>query len=129
MSKKETPMTLWYWNKIGGQLIEEFMAVSKSPRSERRLIDGVIIIGENKERLRVGSKLSLEGKDVIVIQAKNSRLGMSLMGQTLFSRELVLLLKPKSVLSVALCNKNDEVLSQLLEAHEGCRVVVCPEEL
>ncbi len=54
---------------------------------------------------------------------------MYLMGQTLFSRELVLKLKPKSVLSVALCSKNDEVLGPMLEKHEGCKVVVCPKEV
>ena len=27
MSKHETPMTRWYWQQIGGTLVEEFVAV------------------------------------------------------------------------------------------------------
>lgn len=129
MSKRETPMVLWYWDELEGQLIEEFMATKKSEGSGIKLLDGLVILNKKKERLPVSSRPSIEGEDVVVIQAKNSRLGMYLMGQTLFSRELVLKFKPKSVLSVALCSKNDEVLGPMLEKHEGCKVVVCPKEV
>jgi len=30
MSKHETPMTRWYWQQVGGTLIEEFRAVRGS---------------------------------------------------------------------------------------------------
>jgi hypothetical protein len=49
------------------------------------------------------------------------------MGQTLFSRELVRQLNPKSVHSVALVSKSDEKLEPLLKDY-GCEVVVCPPE-
>jgi hypothetical protein len=127
MSKHETPMTLWYWEKVGGILIEEFMVVPKSSGACRRLVDGIIIKSTKKERMPIGSRPSLEGKDVIVIQAKNAKLGMNLMGQTLFSRELVMKFKPRSVISIALCSQNDEVLGPMLEAHDGCKVVICPK--
>jgi ribosomal protein L14 len=127
MSKHETPMILWYWQKVGGILIEEFMVVPRTSGSSRRLVDGVIIKSKKNERMPIGSRPSLEGKDVIVIQAKNAKLGMNLMGQTLFSRELVMKFKPRSVISIALCSQNDEVLGSLLEAHDGCKVVVCPQ--
>jgi hypothetical protein len=44
MSRRETHMTLWYWQQVGGTLIEEFMLV---PRAEagRRLVDAVINLG------------------------------------------------------------------------------------
>jgi hypothetical protein len=129
MSKKETPMTLWYWNELGGQLVEEFMMVKKSEGSARRLLDGLVILNKNKERLPVGYKPSIEGEDIVVIQAKNSRLGMNLMGQTLFSKELMLRFKPRSVISVALCSKYDKVLGPILENHASCKVVVCPKEV
>ena len=29
MSKHETPMTRWFWQQVGGTLIEEFCAVRK----------------------------------------------------------------------------------------------------
>jgi hypothetical protein len=30
MSKHETPMTRWYWQQVGGTLIEEFVAAQGS---------------------------------------------------------------------------------------------------
>lgn len=129
MSKRETPMTLWYWQQTGGTLIEEFLVVSRSPTNGPRLLDGLIILGEETVRLPIGSKPSLQGKDVVIVQAKNSRLGMYLMGQTLFSLELVKRHSPRSILSVALCAKDDALLRPLLESHQGCKVVVCPEDV
>jgi hypothetical protein len=35
MSKRETPMALWYWEQIGGTLVEEFPAVP--PKGDRRI--------------------------------------------------------------------------------------------
>lgn len=119
-------MTIWYWEQVGGTLIEEFLVVKAGDGHGNRALDGLIVLGGPKERLPPGSTLDIEGKDVLVIQTKSSRLGMSLMGQTLFSAELVKRLRPKSVQSVALCRKTDDVLQPLLEAHEGCKVVVCP---
>jgi hypothetical protein len=130
MSLRETPMTIWYLEQVGGMLIEEFMVVSGKEGQGRRLLDAIIILAEKKERLPVGTKVSLEGKDVIVVQTKNSRLGMYLMGQTLFSAQLVKkLFNPKRVQSVALCSKSDQILKPMLEAHKGCKVVVCPAEV
>ncbi len=123
-------MTLWYWEQVGGMLIEEFMAVPKAKGQARRLLDGVIVLGEPKQRMPVSSRVSLEGKDVIVIQTKNSRLGMYLMGQTLFSTQLIQqFFKPRSVQAVALCSKSDAVLQPMLEANADCKVVVCPPEV
>ena len=126
MSLNETPMTLWYWEQIGGTLIEEFLVVPAANGQGRRVLDAVIILGGPKKRLDPGSKANLEGEDVVVVQTKNTRLGMSLMGQTLFSAELVKPFKPRSIRSVALCREADLVLQPLLEAYSGCEVVVCP---
>lgn len=123
MSKHETPITRWYWGKIGGLLIEEFPVVKASPGQGPRYLDGLIVLGEPTART-TSRDFDLKGRDVIVIQTKASRLGMYLMGQCLFSRDLVLKLGAKSVRSVALCTKDDVVLRPLLEAHEGCEVVV-----
>lgn len=61
------------------------------------------------------------------MQTKASRLGMYLMGQTLFSGELLRRRYPAALIeSVALCSKDDAVLRPLLEVHTGCRVVVAP---
>ena len=123
MSKLESPITRWYWEKIGGLLIEEFPVVKASPSQGPRYLDGLILLGEPTSRT-TSQNFDLKGRDVIVIQTKASRLGMYLMGQCLFSRDLVLKLGARSVRSVALCTKDDAVLRPLLEAHEGCEVVV-----
>ncbi|WP_293004617.1 hypothetical protein [Nitrosomonas sp.] len=129
MSRRETPMTVWYWEQIGGILIEEFLVIPKRDGQGRRLIDAVIIRGQENARMPVSSRVSLEGKDVVVVQTKNSRLGMYLMGQTLFSAQLVRQhFNPRSVLSVALCSQTDRILQPMLEAYEDCKVVVCPIE-
>jgi hypothetical protein len=46
MSKHETWRKRKYWEKVGGLLIEEFVAVRGSKTQGRRPIDGLIILGE-----------------------------------------------------------------------------------
>ncbi len=89
----------------------------------KRHLDGLIVLGEPKS-ISSSKNFDIRGKDVIVIQTKAKRLGMYLMGQCLFSRDLVLKHGVKSVRSVALCTEDDVILRPLLEAHEGCEVVV-----
>ena len=130
MSRRETSMTVWYWQQIGGTLIEEFMLVPRKQGQGRRLVDAVIVLGEDNQRLPIGTKVSLEGRDIVVVQAKNMRLGMYLMGQTLFSAELTRLFhKPRTVRSVALCASGDRILKPMLEQYDGCEVVICPPNI
>jgi hypothetical protein len=53
---------------------------------------------------------------------------MYLMGQALFSIDLMKPFKPKSIKSVALCTKDDVILRPLLEKYENVEVVICDEE-
>ena len=123
MSKHETPMIHRYWRDVGGTLIEEFPAIAGAAEQGPRRLDAIIIIG-GERRIASWREVSLEGRDIIVVQAKAKRLGMPLMGQTLFSAELAKRFKPASVRSVALCTKDDAVLRPLLERFDGCKVVV-----
>lgn len=69
--------------------------------------------------------MSLGGKDIICIQAKRGRLGMYLMGQALFSKQLLEEgFRPRDVLSLARCTVDDNILRPLVERHENVRVVV-----
>jgi hypothetical protein len=130
MSRRETDMTLWYWEQRGGTLAEEFLVVSRAPGVGRRLIDGLIVLGGEKRRLPLrGRTMNIAGRDVVAIQTKNTRLGMYLMGQTLFTAKLLEAYKPKSIESVALCAVDDLKLRPMLEAYAGCKVVVCPPEI
>ncbi|HET9252136.1 MAG TPA: hypothetical protein VFP58_08475 [Candidatus Eisenbacteria bacterium] len=128
MSKLETPMTRWYWQQIGGTLVEEFCAVRRAEGCSVRLLDGVIIKG-GEFRIAHQSEVTIEGQDIVVVQAKAKRLGMYLMGQVVFSAELMKRLKPRSVESVALVARDDDVLRPMLEKYQGMRVVVCPLEI
>jgi hypothetical protein len=53
------------------------------------------------------------------VQGKTNRLGMYLLGQAFFSRELVRTRsKPKSVRTVALCTADDAVLRPIAEGFD-----------
>ena len=82
----------------------------------------VEVVGTNEE----DDGLRVEGEDIVVVQAKFERLGMYLMGQAFFSAQLMQRFRPRSVESVALVAKDDEVLRPLFEQYAGMRVVVYP---
>ncbi len=123
MSKRETPMTLRYWEKVGGTIVEEFSAIPRGQDHGARILDAVIIPDGPKMRAKK-SEVEIEGKDIIVVQTKAKRLGMYLMGQVVFSAELMKRYNPRSIKSVALCKKGDSVLEPLLEAYENVEVVI-----
>ena len=125
MSKHETWRTRKYWENVGGVLIEEFVAINGTQNQGRRLIDGVFVLNEKKS-IYSGNKYNLEGKDVIVIQTKTSRIGMNLLGQAYFSRLLIQMHNPKSVKSVAICSRNDVIMERLAKKH-NVEIVVIPD--
>jgi len=127
MSKHETPMTRRYWQRVRGTLLEEYLAVPpRRPDVGRRLIDAVII--EDGEH-RIASpgeavSFSFDGRDIVIVQTKALRLGMYLLGQAFFSRELIKdRFTPRSVRTVALCAIDDAVLRPIAERF-GIEVVV-----
>ena len=127
MSKHETWRTRKYWESIGGLLIEEFLAIRLNRKDGigKRLIDGVIVLGEEKN-IQIGGQHDIEGKDVIAIQTKSTRLGMYLMGQAYFSREILKRFNPKSIKTVAICGEGDPEMGKLCKEF-GIEVVVIPE--
>jgi hypothetical protein len=125
MSKHETPMIVEYWKRVGGVLIEEFQLVKRDASSGPRRADAVILLGQECKRLPKGQRaVSIEGKDVIVVQAKAQRLGMYLMGQGVFSAELIKRFKPNTVQSVILCTDGDATLMPMLAAFPNVSVEV-----
>lgn len=126
MSKRETPMTRAYWKKIGGTLVEEFCAVRRSKDCGNRLIDGIIL--PRKERKIISGRdfneKEIKGEEIIVVQTKATRLGMYVMGQALFSAELMKKFKPKSILSVALVKRDDSILRPIFESYPNMKVVI-----
>jgi len=129
MSKHETWRTRKYWKDIGGLLIEEFQAIPRNTKENvgRRLIDGVIVLGvENK--IQSGGTFDFRDKDIIVIQTKANRLGMYLMGQAFFSREIMKRFNPKSIRTIAICNKVDSEMESLCNRHDIEVVVINESE-
>jgi len=114
MSKNETPMTRWYWKQVGGTLIEEFIAVHGGADRGIRVLDAIILPFE-EFRIAKQYEVSIEGKDVVVVQTKSRRLGMGLLGQALFSAQLVQRFHPRSALSVALPNWQDALLVAIID--------------
>lgn len=129
MNKLETPLIRWYWDQVGGTLVEEYVIVKAGEGHGQRSVDAIIVLGEEKVRMPAGAKYELAGKNIIVIQAERSPLEMSLCGRVLFSREVIKKeLSPRTIRSVALCTKTDLLLQGLLESYDGCEVVVCPDD-
>lgn len=87
------------------------------------LMDGVIVLG-SPHKIAKKDEVDIQGKDIIVVQTKVSRLGMYLMGQAIFSKELMKRFKPRSIKSVAICTRSDSVLEPLLKRFNDVEVVV-----
>jgi hypothetical protein len=128
VSKLETPITHWYWRQLGDLLVEEFCLVERSATCGGRWVDGLVL--PQRETRRAGRREPIEiapRERAVLLQTKAGRLGMYLMGQTLFSADLLRRRFPAAAIeSVALCLRDDDVLRPLLEGHTGCRVVVVP---
>jgi len=124
MSKNETPMTLRYWNQVGGALIKEFMAVPLAPGQGRRMIDAVIAMDE-PTRIARYKDVALTGKNIIAIQTKSTRLSMTLLGQAILSARLLERFEPASVRAVAICTAGDKRLEPLAKEY-GVEVVIYP---
>ena len=99
------------------------MVVRQGDGHARRLLDGLIVIDGERRIALPGEVFDIAGHDVIVVQTKALRLGMYLLGQALFSRELLEALHPRSIRTVALCSKDDVVLRPIAERY-GIEVVV-----
>jgi hypothetical protein len=121
MSEHETKMTRWYAKTRypKGYLIEEFLALKKGETNSHRLMDGVIVF----RKPFVKRKL-IKGERVVVIQSKNRRLGMGLIGQVIVSRDLIARLGVKVIKSVGVCTEMDTVMQRMLRNHPKCRAVV-----
>jgi hypothetical protein len=123
MSKRERPLIEKYWQRIGGTIVFEFPRVRGSATCSKRHLDALILPnGETKPAKAYD--VSLAGEDIIIVQAKDNRLGMYLMGQAVFSVELMRRFNPKSIRSIALCTKDCSVLRPLLDKYPEVEVVV-----
>ena len=118
MSLRENPITEAFWVQIaGGAFIPEYPLVKPTKSQGARRADAVILPDEQTRRAKYTDYPTLQGRSVVVVQTKASRLGMYLMGQVVFSLELCRKLGASKVKSVALCTASDDVLEPLLKAY------------
>jgi hypothetical protein len=123
VSKRERPFIEKYWQRIGGTIVFEFPMVRGSATCGKRHLDALIL--PNREtKIANALDVSLAGEDIIIVQAKDNRLGMYLMGQAVFSVELMRRFNPKSIRSIALCTKDCSVLRPLLDKYPEVEVVI-----
>lgn len=123
MSKRERPLIEKYWQRIGGTIVFEFPMVRGSATCGKRHLDA-LILPNWETKIANAHDVSLAGEDIIIVQAKDNRLGMYLMGQAVFSIELMQRFNPKSIRSIALCTKDCSVLRPLLDKYPEVEVVV-----
>ncbi len=123
MSKLERPLIEKYWQRVGGTIVFEFPLVRGSVTCGKRHLDA-LILPNGETKIAKAQDVSLEGADIIIIQAKDKRLGMYLMGQAVFSVELMRKFNPKSIRFIALCIKDCSVLTPLLDKYPEVEVVV-----
>ncbi|MDA7877835.1 hypothetical protein N9A89_07200, partial [Akkermansiaceae bacterium] len=128
MSKHETWRTRLYWNSVGGLLIEEFRAIQRNLKDNisNRDIDGIIVLDEPKSIQHAGT-FDFNNRDLIVVQTKPNRLGMGVMGQVLFSKEIMRRFNPRSMKLVVVCGRIDVELAQICEEYE-IEVIVIPDD-
>ena len=132
MSKHETPLTLAYWERVKGTLIEEYPIVRKSKDCSPRWLDALIIKGGDHKRLPAyeSSSIDLRGLDLICVQTKKRRVGMYLLGQAFFSMKLLEMKKPRSVVSIALCTQTDSYMEKVIEDIPNLKIqVINPDTL
>jgi hypothetical protein len=128
MSRNEGWRTRAYWlDHCDGALYEEFPAIRSSKDCAKRLIDGLVLNGQPKEIKKFFQGM-IKGADITVIQTKSIRLGMYLMGQAYFSREIMRRFEPRSIRTVAVCGKGDSEMKIICDQFD-IGVWVCLDEM
>jgi hypothetical protein len=123
VGKRERPLIEKYWQRTGGTIVFEFPMVRGSATCGKRHLDA-LILPNGETKIANAQDVSLAGEDIIIVQAKDNRLGMYLMGQAVFSVELMRRFNPKSIRSIALCTKDCSVLRPLLDKYPEVEVVI-----
>lgn len=129
MSKRESMATKWFCeHHLKGLTIYEFQLVKASPkeRISRRLVDAIVIDPGTGYKEADSKYQPLKGKRVVIVQTKAARLGMYLMGQAYFSKQLALELGAGSFRTVAICKEIDVQMEKLCKEN-AIEVVVAPE--
>jgi hypothetical protein len=71
VSRRETPITRWYWQQVGGLLVEEYCLVQRGTTCARRLVDA-LVLPERDTRIAVrGEPIHIAaGERAVLVQTK-----------------------------------------------------------
>lgn len=103
------------WKEVGGELVQEFM-VPTVPRQPRR-IDGIFVLDDPRRPLPPRAPSALRGRDVVLCQAKAGRLDLGVLGQTLFSAELIREYAPRNLRLIAAAAESDPFVERMLDSY------------
>ena len=109
-------------------LYEEFRVVNAIVGEQSwRAVDGVVVLGEPHRIASPAERggLSLDGKDVVVLQTKATRLNPYVFGQALLSMDLIRMRwSPRSLRSVLICVADDPELRPVTSMYPSIDVHV-----
>jgi hypothetical protein len=119
-SADESRVVRAVWDEVGGELVEEFRALTvPGEGSRRREVDGVIATDGPRRQHPRGASLLLNGRDVVVCQAKAGQLDLGVLGQTLFAAELIdRQYQPRHVRLIAAAARPNPLIGRLLESYQ-----------
>jgi hypothetical protein len=108
------------WDEVGGELVEEFRALTvPGEGSRRREVDGVIATDGPRRQHPRGTPLPLHGRDVVVCQAKAGQLDLGVLGQTLFAAELIdRQFHPQHVRLIAAAARPNPLIGRLFKTYQ-----------
>jgi hypothetical protein len=134
VSVHETPLTLAFWEALGeGTLYEEFAVVTaRRGVQSRRAVDGLVVLGTPPRRVPTGTDgrsehaaANLDGKDLVVVQTKATRLNPYVFGQALLSMDLIRQRwAPRSLRSVLICVRDNLELRPITDQYPELEVRV-----
>ena len=130
MGSYERRMISWLWEQVGGTLIREFPLLPEAAGENQIFLNAVVLPYTNRQVMPKGTRLWLEGQNVMVVQTKIRYLSMRIIAKTAFYAQLVQsLCNPRNVNPVILCAMKDQFLYRMLTANGRCKVIVCPQEI
>jgi hypothetical protein len=135
VKKSERELTCRFAAQFKGTLLPEYRVGGQTSHDGARWIDGIIVLGFEPHRhwnifggidtIKPG-RISLDNRDIIMVETKTGRLGRYLLGQVLFGRDLILdEFTPKTLRAVALCGEDDPILRRLAARYD-IEVVIAP---
>jgi hypothetical protein len=126
-TEHETLMTIDFWRSMGrGTLILKYPPVSGETDSQRRAVNGLIVLDGEFMQCALTNAPELAGRPAMIVQTKSGPTDSVLVGQAVFAPILLRRQHPAigPVQSVLLSTEPEPTLSDLLQRHGVLEVTV-----